>query len=433
MTMIEREVRTILSVAARREPAPAQAWRLESLRAPAPAHPLEHDLASRARARGFNAAAAELALPVRVETRRVGGYAYRSYELAPVVALDEQSRLARVRLNAAAVSLGARWAAEQLPEIEEHLAYWRGFHLRGATITAIIRHYDETVRRLERVWRIYHDVGLAAAHAPRALAELHAALFGAAAANEELSQLLAGIDSEPRAMDRELRRLAAEARDIPYVMDALRWCADHEVIEALLGREEGRAFLRDMRALMQARGSHVAPGRLEDPLPLIRGLKQYALAPDAIPADAHDAQVQARQAVEAEVLGRLAALPAHLAERYRALLAAAQDAVRLRDERALWVEGRVLAEVRRVMLELGRRFAEARVLALAGDVFYLELAEVRQAAETMPWVDMHPRVARRRAELERSRTAAPPAVLGAPPAELDEVAAAMLELAAAAA
>lgn len=430
MTIIEREVRTILSVSTQREPERGRTWQLESLRAPAPAHPLEHDLASRARARGFNAAAAALALPVRAETRRVGGYAYRSYEIAPVAALDEQARLARVRLDAAAVGLGRRWAGEYLPEIEEHLAYWRGFHLRGATITAIIHHYDETVRRLERVWRIYHDVGLASAHAPRALAELHAALFGAAAADAELPQLLAGIDSEPRAMDRELRRLAAAAREVPYVMDALRWCADHEVIEALLGREEGRAFLTGLRALVQARGPRVEPGRLEDPLPIVRGLKQYALAPCAIPGDTHDAQAQARRALESEVLGRLAELPAHLAERYRALLAAAQDAVRLRDERALWVEGRVLAEVRRVMLELGRRFAEARVLALAGDVFYLELAEVRQTAETMPWVDMHPRVARRRAELERARTAAPPAVLESPAAELDEVAAAMLELAA---
>jgi hypothetical protein len=410
LTIIEHEILSIGSLAATgRVPQPDRTWRLESPATPRPLHPLEYDLTSEAAVRAFNTVAPEYGLPVEAAAIRLGGYAYRSYTVTAAAAeLEARTRHALGRLHTAATTVGQRWDHEHMPALEAQLAFWQDFHLRGATITALIAHFDATMQHLEQAWRIASEAGLSSALAPQLLAELHGSLFGEAAAGE-VGQLLQGIESGPRALDRALRALAADARVRPYVREALQWCADHEVIEVLLASDEGRAFLKPLRALLRDGRAYGEPGRIEDPLPLVRRLKQYVRQPDLLAAGDDGA---ARRVLEAEIDGRLAPLPAELQQQYATTLAAAQEAVRVRDERAAAIE-RVLAEVRRVMLELGRRFAEAGTIALAGDVFYLQAFEVRQAAETMPWVDMRPRIVRRRGEIERARLRTPLLAFGA--------------------
>src|SRR5690606_24313635 len=66
--------------------------------------------------------------------------------------------------------------------------------------------------------------------------------------------------------------------------------------------------------------------------------------------------------------------------------------------------------------EFGRRFAEAGVIDRADDVFYLTWEELRETAETLPYVPRQQIVQRRRDEMEHFRTVAPPPALGTPPA-----------------
>jgi hypothetical protein len=411
MTLIEQEILSLSSLAATEPiPYPERAWQLEAPASPRPLPPLEYDLTTDIAVRALNRVAHEYGLPLEAAAMWLGGYAYRSHvATAGGVALETGVRHARGRIGAAALVLGARWDHEYAPALEAQLAFWRGFALRDATLTALIAHFDATMRQLEQAWRMYYGAGLALALAPQLLAELHVSLFGEAAA-EEVGRLLQGIDSEPRTLDRALRALAADARVRPYVREALQWCADHEVIEVLLASDEGRAFLKPLRALLRDGRAYGEPGRIVDPLPVIRRLKQYARQPDE--ATQADDGLAARRALEAELDLRLALLPEEVQRQYATTLAAAQDAVRVRDERTAAIE-RALAASRRVTLELGRRFAEAGIIALPGDVFYLQAFEVRQAAETMPWVDIRPRIMRRRSEIERARVRTPLHAFGA--------------------
>lgn len=144
-------------------PTDAQAfWTTDPLHYPKPIHQLEYAIVGRAARDGFNAAAEALGLPTRSETRRINTYFYQSFAppALPPEQLDAMASRSHELAEAAIARLGERWRAEQLPEIERQLAYWRSFDLRGATLPALLAHLDETLGRVERVWAIYFEVAL---------------------------------------------------------------------------------------------------------------------------------------------------------------------------------------------------------------------------------------------------------------------------------
>ncbi len=95
-------------------------------------------------------------MPVRLVHRRINSYAYMGNTLA--VAPDQmeaQGAKAEVRLKEAVGAFPDRWGNEWLPEVKEHLAFWDGFDLPGASPEALASHYDETRERLARLWDIH--------------------------------------------------------------------------------------------------------------------------------------------------------------------------------------------------------------------------------------------------------------------------------------
>ena len=64
------------------------------------------------------------------------------------------------------------------------------------------------------------------------------------------------------------------------------------------------------------------------------------------------------------------------------------------------------------MVEVGRRLAEAGVVAEAADVFHLGMAEVRDGLATLPAGDLQALLAEGKADIERHRGLQPPMQLG---------------------
>ena len=85
------------------------------------------------------------------------------------------------------------------------------------------------------------------------------------------------------------------------------------------------------------------------------------------------------------------------------------------EDHGFWIDFNSTARVRKVFVELGRRFAEAGVVEEPGDVFHLTLAEIRETGEKLPNVDRRYLVSRRKAEMERFGMIQPPPALGTPP------------------
>jgi pyruvate,water dikinase len=97
------------------------------------------------------------------------------------------------------------------------------------------------------------------------------------------------------------------------------------------------------------------------------------------------------------------------------MLQSAQVALTLQEDHNFWIDQRVMYRVRRVWLELGRRFAAAGVLAEPNDIFYLTPGESRAVAGEAPMLDQRDLVRRRQSEEQRQRTLRSPLLLGTIP------------------
>jgi pyruvate,water dikinase len=99
------------------------------------------------------------------------------------------------------------------------------------------------------------------------------------------------------------------------------------------------------------------------------------------------------------------------------LLRAAQEATVLSEDHAFWIDLCGLYQARRIIVEIGRRLADAGAITVADDVFYLTLDEVREALDGRPPRNALALLAARKAEMEYFRTITPPYTLGSAPPE----------------
>src|SRR5262249_27202783 len=157
---------------------------------------------------------------------------------------------------------------------------------------------------------------------------------------------------------------------------------------------DGRDFLAALHAYLQAYGRRgnrcfepADPGWIEDPAPVLTMLKDY-LAQLARDPEAERAALAAeRERRLVEVRTRLQAQPPDVMGQFEFLLTAAQVANALQEDHNFWIDFRALYEVRRVLLEFGRRFTKAGVLERTEDVFYLTIDELRETAAALPGRD----------------------------------------------
>lgn len=400
-------------------------WQPDPLHFPEPMHPLEFDCAARGFACGFNGAAEANDVPIRAQLRRINSYFFQCFH-PPMVPHEELMAMAQrfeQRAGTLMGRLGERWNSEQLPEIQRNLAAMRSFDLQGASLTDLIKHWDRTVAFVERTWYIHFDLALPMLLAMSMFNDMYADLFGAENALDAY-RLLQGFDNKSLETDRALWALSRTARTIPFVREVLTWSAEHEVVPLLEKRADGQAFLRDLHAFLAEYGRRSdtfaiigVPSWIEDPTPVIKNLRDY------VNRDDYDAMAEMqrlaaeREQLIAETRERLHGYPQPVVGQFEFFLKAAQEATVLQEDHNFWLDQRSLYEVRCVALEFGRRFAEAGVIGQADDVFYLTIDEVRQTAETLPWMDRQQRVAERKAEMDHFRHIMPPAAVGTPPPE----------------
>lgn len=174
--------------------------------------------------------------------------------------------------------------------------------------------------------------------------------------------------------------LAELARSQDALAQALR--ADPERVPAdLPGGAEFRAALETHLA---RHGHQLAsfdlslPTLADDPRPVLSAVQAFLNGKES-PYARQQAMTAEREAAVARVLGRLSA---RQAQTFTRLLSTAQNAARLRED-ALFDVGLAWTPMHRCALELGRRLAQARVLAQDSDIFWLHLDEI-EAALTGP-------------------------------------------------
>lgn len=415
-------------------------WEPDPMHYPDPMTPLEFEFLNGGLGEhGFNHAAEHYELPVRMRELRINTYYYASiYPIAappePVIkvmkgigrvapgligaiekkAVGAQAKKYLQKMEPVIARLMEYWEMELLPEVKEHLAYWEGYDLRGASMPELLSYLDETEERAKRLGEVHFLVALPMLLAMSRFDDLYRDLFGAGNALEAY-KLLQGFDNKSLEVGRELWKLSRRALRSPAVLRVLEENAAGEVIPELEKTTEGRAFLAELRAYLDGygqRGDKFSTigdvSWIEDPAPVIKNLKDYVTQPDCDPEAELASLAAEREQLVAGARERLEGYPAPVVEQFEVSLRAAQEGTVLQEDHGFWIDFKGMYRIRKVLQEFGRRFVEAGVIGERDDVLYLTLDELRETAGTSH--DRRGPVRERMAEMDRFRAVKPPPV-----------------------
>jgi phosphohistidine swiveling domain-containing protein len=191
-----------------------------------------------------------------------------------------------------------------------------------------------------------------------------------------------------------------------------------EVRRRLAATRDGQAFLVKLDAFLTVYGHRevrmdiMYPTWIEDPAPVLRFVRGYLAADEALSPHrqqerlVHEREELARQVrtrVRHGLRGRLLVWPI-----FNWVLRHTQANTRQRDTMHFELT-RLFPPFRRLLLELGQRWAARGVVGRADDVFYLTLDEMRGAADSS--APLAERIAGRRRQLENDRRVPPPPIV----------------------
>src|SRR5215217_5677752 len=346
-------------------------WTRDAMHFPKPVNALEEEFLVRiAQGEGFARACEAYDMPIRLRARRINTYLYSAS--VPVVSSPEEMEAlgehSQKKLREAMGRLGERWRGEYLPEIQGYLKDWDCFRLHTASMPELLAHLDETVETGRELWRI-----------------------------------------------------SRQALEVPAVRKVLEENSAAEVVPELESSAEGREFLAELDAYLDEYGQRgdlwgiSFPTWAEDPTPVIKMLKDYVAQSGSGPEEELASLSAEREQLLTETRERLGSYPQAVRDEFDTLLKAAQESVVLSEDHGFWIDFSSTARVRRVIMEFGRRFAQASVIERPDDVFHLTLDEVRETAKQLPNLDRKVLVAQRKDELERFGRIQPPPALGTPP------------------
>ena len=393
-------------------------WERETMHMPGQAPLLDFSFIKRWGGTGFNYGCEHYSMPVRNVHQKVNTYVYQS--IAPVshdpAVLEALGKTAQERIGAKLGTQAEVWENERLPEVKELLGRWRAFNLESATGAELICRLNDTIVWSERAWNIHFLTVFPMLVSMSLFDDLYTELLGADDGYAAF-RLLQGLDNMSLVGDRALYALSRKALASPEVADILEARAATDVVAALEASEAGRAFAAELRAFLDEYGHRTtlymsvsAPSWIEDPTPLITVLQDAITQPERDPEAELAALAAEREQLTAAARERLAGFPAAVREQFEFLLSAARQGQVISEDHNYWIDTQVTYEVRRVVLEVGRRLVAHGAIAAPGDVFHLHLEELDDFS-----VDLRAAVAERQAEMERFRDVVSPPVLGTLP------------------
>lgn len=407
------------------DPAEAELfWILDAVHFPDPVKPLDFSLLLKAMEAGINSAAQAYEMGFTDTYDHINTYVYdgATFEIDTPEAMAARMERSLQKLDAAAMDLGRLWEQQWLPEIKQHLAYWEAYALDQASMSELVDHLDETMRRWCRLWeihfRLFYPILLSLSNFEDIAQDLMEESNRFA-----IYELLAAEENKTTAGNRVLWQLSRQALASPTVRRVLEEEDTDKVAVKLQESAAGQEFAQAIAAYLQSYGyrndklSLSVPTWYEDPISLIRNLQDYMAQPDRDLVKELDKIATHREAQLAQTRAALEGYPQLVVAEFERQLEAAQICYRLSEDHNFWIEGRGLYCVRQVCLALGQRLVEAEVIETEDDLFYLTSEEVRAAATMSVPRSLQEQVQKRRETEAHFANCTPPPFLGTPPPE----------------
>jgi phosphohistidine swiveling domain-containing protein len=399
-------------------------WEQDRSHAPRPMAPLDYELMFDNFMQGMTFAFRHYGVPVeRVRSRRINTYFYSATipMLGPPEEMMARQAQAEQNVGRAMASLGELWRDELLPEIQRHLDVMGSRDVAMLTDADLHGVLEDTIDRGRRLAEIHMQIVFPAYLAISEFEELYNELFSPED-KFEAHRLIQGLPNKTVEFGHELWKLSRSARWSPGVMEVLQREPADRVVDALRRAHGGRAFLAELAAYLEEYGHRASiwglAGKtwLEDPTPVINNLKDYTQQPDsASPIRELERLAAEREEAIAAARERLAGYPGPVRDQFELMLKAAQEGIVISEDHGFYIDSAGLAQIRRVVLEAGRRLAIASAINHHEDVFMLTADEVLDGLADPAGTEYIDTVAERYGEMERYADVTPPPALGSMP------------------
>ena len=392
-------------------------WEFDSMHITAPSPHMEAEIWETC-LDGWNAYNEAVGMPTRMKTAQINSYLYMAaFPVVEPETIPAAMVAAEEKVNEAMYRLSALWNEDWLPEIKSHLAFWDAYDLQGAGLSDLMSHLEETFKRSTRLYDVHFQIVMPVYIAMSKFDDLYRDLFGSEGAFDAY-RLLQALPNETVKTDQALWALSRQALGMSAVREAIEEHPVAEIPTALASSPEGQVFWAQFQEFLAARGQRSSgwdicgESWIENPASPLQNLKDYLSQPErdmeaemVALADERDRAVESAQE-------RLKGYPQQVREEFDRLLEAAQKGTVLTEDHGFWIDFSAMYRVRQVIMELGRRFAQAGVIDVPDDIWHLSREEVHTASRDLVGADVKGLIAARKDEIRHFENITPPPVLG---------------------
>lgn len=316
------------------------------------------------------------------------------------------------------------------PFIEDFDGLWNGFveeileryeHLKALDLdeadnVALLAHMEDVIDVTRRMWEIHMYMMYGVYTCFILFENVCKNLLGIDDTDPQFIRLLRGFDNKVFQVDRRLWEFAQQAVELG-VDDVLANTPAKDVPAAMEKREAGRRWLGEFRAFLDVDGWRMQrmaeinmPSWVEDPTPAIASVKQFLERGGEFDLD-RERKILAEERKEAE-REVLAQIPSDQREWFQDLMTVAQQAGRFSEEHNHYLDLYAHALIRRGMLGIGRRLAQADTIEQPEDTFFLNPDEIRKVMIAPEFHRLQPVVDQRRADWEAWQAGENPPMIG---------------------
>ena len=391
-------------------------WQLDRMHFPAAMPPLESEFWTRFM-HGLHLAMEHYEMPLQTVAKTFNYWVYMAiFPNAPMEKMEELGKHSDEIVMASVHRLQERWDSEWLPEIKSLIEKWDAFDLEQAATPDLLAHVEEMWEESMRLVDIHFQIVLPVYVAMSLFDELHHDLF-ADDGTFDSHKLLQGFDNKSLELGRALWDLSRKAAADDGVRQTIETRDAGDVAAALEESDGGRQFLELMRSFLEQYGKRGSmwgichTSWIEDASPVFINVKDY-LGQDSDPVGDLQARAGEREAAVSAVRERLQGYPANVRDQFEALLKAASSAVVLTEDHGFWIDFNGAYCIRRAVIELGGRLADAGIVEAGDDIFFLQMEEISAAAKASQTPDHSALVKTRKEQLAHFGSLSPPLFMG---------------------
>jgi pyruvate,water dikinase len=380
------------------------AWTFDPTHSPDATRPLDFDLSTKPFVGGFGWMEQDPIL--------VNNYIY--YPHAPMPAPPADAPPPPPGTNDRLREGGQRWREKILPEVQETTAFYHDTDFDAMSDADLADEVERLPEVRRRTGRQHTQVTTPAYIAMTLLTNTYKELVGGT--ELEALRLVQGYGSKSIDAGEAVWKLSELAETVPAVQDALLADeADESVLDELASLPVAAPFLAAFASYVdeygwRSGGAFSEPTWAEDPATPLALVRAYMQTKGYDPAEEQRRLVEERDAVYQETMAQLDSEPR---KRLEDIVDAARNVCRLMEDHNFWMDQRLTAMPRRLVLAAGRRLVSKNGLAKETDVFYLRSQELVDALRG-DRSDTRDVALQSKAEFKRWSVITPPRGIGKP-------------------